>query len=54
MVILGTLVTAIGIVQPESVIKAFVKIFDKKPGLLSINEQAILLGAQYIIACTND
>jgi 2-oxoglutarate ferredoxin oxidoreductase subunit gamma len=48
MVILGALVTAIGIVQSESVIKAFAQIFVKKPELLPINKQAILSGAQYI------
>jgi 2-oxoglutarate ferredoxin oxidoreductase subunit gamma len=50
MVILGALVSVIGIVQSESVIKAFSKIFASKPELLSINEQAILHGAQYITA----
>jgi 2-oxoglutarate ferredoxin oxidoreductase subunit gamma len=50
MVILGALVAAIGIVQSDSVIKAFAKVFVKKPELLSINEQAIQYGAQYITA----
>ncbi len=50
MVILGALVAAIDIVQPDSVIKAFAKVFTKKPELFSINEQAILYGARYITA----
>ncbi|MDF2636084.1 MAG: pyruvate/ketoisovalerate oxidoreductase, gamma subunit [Pelosinus sp.] len=53
MVILGALVTAIGTVQTKSVMTAFAKTFVKKPALLSINEQAILRGAQYLTTLKN-
>ncbi|GMA99600.1 2-oxoacid:acceptor oxidoreductase family protein [Pelosinus sp. IPA-1] len=53
MVILGALVTAIGTIQSESVIKAFAKIFAKKTEILWMNEQAILRGSQYITALMN-
>lgn len=53
MVILGALITAIGSVQTKSVMEAFVKTFAKKPELVSINDQAILLGAQYLTRLTN-
>ncbi len=53
MVILGALITAIGSVQTKSVMKAFVKTFAKKPELVSINDRAILLGAQYFTTLTN-
>lgn len=49
MVIVGALVAAIGTVQSESVIKAFAKLFARKPELLSINEKAILRGTQCVI-----
>lgn len=48
MVILGTLVAAIDIIQIESVIKAFAKVFTNKTELISINTQAILCGAEHI------
>lgn len=50
MVILGALITAIDIVQAESVIKAFTKLFALKPEILPVNKQAILRGSQYITA----
>ena len=49
MIIVGALVAAIGTVQSESVIKAFAKLFAKKPQLLSINEKAILQGTQCVL-----
>lgn len=53
MVILGALITAIGSVQTKSVMKAFTKTFAKKTELVSINDQAILLGAQYLTRLRN-
>lgn len=48
MVVLGAIVAATSVVNSESVIKAFAKIFAKKPSLLEINEQALRRGAEYI------
>jgi 2-oxoglutarate ferredoxin oxidoreductase subunit gamma len=48
MVVLGAIVAATGAVRHESVMKAFAKMFAKKPGLLAINEKAILRGAAFI------
>ncbi|BBB93076.1 MAG TPA: 2-oxoacid:acceptor oxidoreductase family protein [Methylomusa anaerophila] len=48
MVIVGALIGATGIVAAEAVLKAFAKMFAKKPELLAINEQAIKRGMQFI------
>lgn len=48
MVVLGAIVAATSVVSFESVIKAFAKLFAKKPSLLEINEQALQRGAEYI------
>lgn len=48
MVVLGAVLAATGAVSQESVLKAFAKMFAKKPGLLAINEQAINRGAEYV------
>jgi 2-oxoglutarate ferredoxin oxidoreductase subunit gamma len=48
MVVLGALIAATGAVSPESVQKAFAKMFAKKPELLIINEQAIHRGAEFV------
>jgi 2-oxoglutarate ferredoxin oxidoreductase subunit gamma len=45
MVVLGAVIAATGAVKQESVVKAFAKMFAKKPELLAINEQAIIRGA---------
>lgn len=50
MVVLGAVLSATGAVAHESVLKAFAKMFAKKPGLLAINEQALKRGAEYIAA----
>lgn len=46
MVVLGALLAATNAVDSESVLKAFAKMFAKKPELLSINQQALNRGAQ--------
>lgn len=46
MVVLGALLAATNAVDSESVVKAFAKMFAKKPELLSINQQALNRGAQ--------
>ncbi len=48
MIILGALVAATGIVAVDSLIKAFAKVFASKPDLLTINEQAIRRGMEFI------
>lgn len=48
MVVLGALIAATGTVSAESVLNAFAKMFAKKPELLSINEQAVKRGAEFI------
>ncbi|WP_425060984.1 Pyruvate synthase subunit PorC [Sporomusa carbonis] len=48
MVIVGALIGATGVVSNEAVLKAFAKMFAKKPELLEINEQAIRRGMEYI------
>lgn len=50
MVVLGAIIAATGAVSQESVLKAFAKMFAKKPGLLAINEQAINRGAEFVKA----
>lgn len=49
MVILGALVAASNAVTIDALVKAFAKVFAKKPNLLSINEQAIQRGADYVL-----
>lgn len=46
MVVLGALLAATNAVDSASVLKAFAKMFAKKPELLSINQQALNRGAQ--------
>jgi len=46
MVVLGALLAATNAVDSESVLKAFAKMFAKKPELLTINQQALNRGAQ--------
>ncbi len=48
MVTLGAVIAATSVVKSESVLKAFAKIFAKKPELLKINEEAISRGMQCI------
>ena len=48
MVILGALLTATEAVDTDSLLKAFAKMFAKKPDLLEINKQALLRGSQCI------
>ncbi len=48
MVVLGTIIAATKAVSQESVLKAFAKMFAKKPELLAINEQAIKRGAALV------
>lgn len=48
MVVLGTVIAATGAVSYESVLKAFAKMFAKKPELLAVNEKAIQRGAQFV------
>jgi 2-oxoglutarate ferredoxin oxidoreductase subunit gamma len=48
MVVLGAVIAATGAVRYESIIKAFAKMFAKKPELLAVNEQAIKRGAACI------
>jgi len=48
MVVLGTLIAATGAVSEQSVLKAFSKMFAKKPELVPINEKAIRYGFQYV------
>lgn len=50
MVVLGAVIAAAGTVKAESVLKAFAKIFAKKPQLFAINEKAIQSGIDYISA----
>ena len=49
MVTLGALLAATKVVAPEALLKAFAKIFAKKPKLIDINEQAIKVGMEYIL-----
>jgi 2-oxoglutarate ferredoxin oxidoreductase subunit gamma len=48
MVVLGAIIAATKAVSQESVLKAFAKMFAKKPELLAINEQAIKRGAALV------
>ena len=48
MVVLGAIVAATSAVEIDSVLKAFAKMFAKKPALLEINEKALRRGAEYI------
>ncbi|MDF2572234.1 MAG: 2-oxoacid:acceptor oxidoreductase, gamma subunit, pyruvate/2-ketoisovalerate family [Sporomusa sp.] len=48
MIIVGSLIGAAEVVSTDAVLKAFAKMFAKKPELLAINEQAILRGMEYI------
>ena len=48
MVILGALLAATKVVDNDSVLKAFTKMFAKKPELLAINKQALLHGSQCV------
>jgi len=48
MIVLGALIAATGAVSTNTVMKAFAKMFAKKPELLAINEQAIMRGAEFI------
>jgi 2-oxoglutarate ferredoxin oxidoreductase subunit gamma len=48
MVILGAVIAATQAVSQESVLKAFAKMFAKKPELLAINEKAIKRGAALV------
>lgn len=48
MVVLGAIVAATSCIALESVLKAFAKMFAKKPSLLEINEKALHRGADYI------
>ncbi len=48
MVVLGAIIAATKAVSEESVLKAFAKMFAKKPELLAINEKAIKRGAALV------
>ncbi|HWR45594.1 2-oxoacid:acceptor oxidoreductase family protein [Sporomusa sp.] len=48
MVIVGSLIGAAEVVSADAVLKAFAKMFAKKPELLAINESAIRRGMKYI------
>lgn len=48
MVVLGAIVAATSAVEIDSVLKAFAKMFAKKPSLLEINEKALRCGADFI------
>lgn len=48
MVVLGAIIAATKAVSKESVLKAFAKMFAKKPELLAINEKAINRGAALV------
>lgn len=48
MVVLGAIIAATNSVDANSVLKAFAKMFAKKPSLLEINETALKQGAEYI------
>jgi 2-oxoglutarate ferredoxin oxidoreductase subunit gamma len=48
MVVLGAIIAATKAVSQDSVLKAFAKMFAKKPQLLAINEQAIKRGAALV------
>ncbi|HWQ61452.1 MAG TPA: 2-oxoacid:acceptor oxidoreductase family protein [Negativicutes bacterium] len=48
MIVLGAIIAATKAVKQESVLKAFAKMFAKKPGLLAINEKAIKRGAALV------
>jgi 2-oxoglutarate ferredoxin oxidoreductase subunit gamma len=50
MVVLGAVIAITGAVTCESVLKAFAKMFAKKPGLLAVNEEAIRRGSEIIAA----
>ena len=49
MVALGALLAATGAVETDCVLKAFAKMFAKRPELLPVNEQAIAAGAQCVV-----
>lgn len=48
MVIVGAIIRAGNVVSSNAVLKAFAKMFAKKPELLAVNEQAIRLGEEFI------
>ncbi|QDR80627.1 2-oxoacid:acceptor oxidoreductase family protein [Sporomusa termitida] len=48
MVMLGAIIGAAQVVSADAVLKAFSKMFAKKPELLAINESAIRRGIKYI------
>lgn len=48
MVVLGAVIAATGAVSYDSILKAFAKMFAKKPELLAVNEQAIRRGASLV------
>lgn len=48
MIILGALIEATHAVNTENILKAFSKMFAKKPSLLSINEKAVRLGGSKV------
>jgi 2-oxoacid:acceptor oxidoreductase, gamma subunit, pyruvate/2-ketoisovalerate family len=48
MVVLGAIVAATSSIETESLLKAFAKMFAKKPALLEINEKALRRGAEFI------
>ncbi len=48
MVILGALLAATKVIDTDSVLKAFAKMFAKKPELLAINKLALLRGSQCV------
>ncbi len=48
MVMLGAIIGAAQVVSADAVLKAFAKMFAKKPELLAINESAIRRGMQFI------
>ncbi|MDR3565867.1 MAG: 2-oxoacid:acceptor oxidoreductase family protein [Negativicutes bacterium] len=48
MVVLGAVIAVSGAVSYDSIMKAFSKMFAKKPELLAINEKAIRRGADFI------
>lgn len=48
MVVLGAIVASASVVKIDSVLKAFTKMFARKPALLEINEKALRRGADYI------
>ncbi|MDF2636567.1 MAG: 2-oxoacid:acceptor oxidoreductase, gamma subunit, pyruvate/2-ketoisovalerate family, partial [Pelosinus sp.] len=48
MVMLGAIIGAAEVVSTDAVLKAFAKMFAKKPELVAINEIAIRRGIKYI------